>query len=73
MILILLCSFVYAFFVFTDLIPLYQNKLWKSFWTYAALLLTSYILLFLIVLEIRIPSPVVPIKKAVCAIFGLPE
>ncbi len=71
--LILLYTLAYIFFVFIDLIPLYQSKCWKLFWTYSILMTVSYIIIFLIVLEVKIPSPAVPIKKAVSAIFGLSE
>lgn len=71
--LILLCTLVYIFFVFTDLIPLYNNKSNKLFWTYSTLLLASYFLLLLLVNKIKIPSPAEPIKNAVIGIFDLSE
>lgn len=73
MILIFIYSFIYIFFIIIDLIPLYQNKRWKSFWAYSSLLLISYTILLLIVLDVKIPSPAVPIKNAITAIFGLSE
>lgn len=73
MILIIICTLVYIFFVLTDIIPLYQDKHWKLFWTYSILLLVSYVITFMIAFEIKIPSPAIPLKKAVTTIFGLSE
>lgn len=73
MILLIFYTFIYILFVIIDLIPLYENKQWKLFCTYTSLLLISYTLLILIVLDIKIPSPAMPIKNAVSAIFGLSE
>lgn len=73
MILIFIYSLIYIYFVIADLIPLYQNKRLKLAWTYSSILLISYTLLILIVLEVKIPSPAVPIKNVITAIFGLSE
>lgn len=71
MILITVYSMLFLFFVIIDLIPMFRDKRWKSFWTYTVLLLTAYVLIFLIVLDIKIPSPTVPIKKMITALFGV--
>lgn len=73
MIVFLIYFLIYIFFVFTELIPLYQNKYLKLFWVYSTLMMVSLAITLMIALEIKIPSPAVPIKKAVSAIFGLQE
>lgn len=71
MVLIFIYSFIYIFFITIDLIPLYQDKKWKSFWAYSLLVLLSYTVLCLMVLGVTIPSPAVAIKNAITALFGL--
>ncbi len=73
MIVIIIYSFFYIFFVFTDLIPLFQKKIWKLFWTYLILLMISFIFVFMISFDIKIPSPAEPIRRAVSSIFGSAE
>ncbi len=73
MIVIIIYSLVYIFFVITDLIPLFQEKLRKLFWTYLVLFILSYTLVFMVSFDIKIPSPAVSIKKAVSSILGLSE
>ena len=68
---IVLFSLVYLFFIINDLIPLYQKK--KAFYTYSGLLLGSYILNCLVILDKKLPSPAISIKAIILAIFGLSD
>ncbi|NLO99309.1 MAG: hypothetical protein GX386_03330 [Clostridiaceae bacterium] len=58
-------------FVIIDLIPMYQNKEWISFFLSVSLLIISLILVVLIDLKVKIPSPSDYIEKIVTFIFGL--
>ncbi len=71
MIMIALCSVIFMFFIFFDLLPLLSEKLWKEFWIYSALISSSYVIHILLALDYRLPSPAVPIKRLVQAIFGI--
>ena len=66
----ILCSLVFAFFTLNDVVPLFRSKRWKMFSAYGVLVILSYVLLFLIMYDVEIPSPNVAIQKAVNAIFG---
>jgi hypothetical protein len=70
MIIITLYSMVYIYYIFTDLIPLYRDKKIKLFWFNTSLFLISYIISILIVLNVALPTPAVPIKNIVTAILG---
>lgn len=59
------------FFIFVDLIPIYKSKNHKLFLVYATMLVISYTIRVLISIDIKIPSPANPIKKAVISIFNL--
>lgn len=71
MIMIILYSSLYILFIFIDLIPAYKNKQNKLFWIYSILLAFSYVILILISLDVKIPSPSPLIKKVVSTIFNL--
>ncbi len=58
-------------FVIIDLIPMYQNKEWISFFLSVSLLVIALILVVLIDLKVKIPSPSDYIEKIVTFIFGL--
>ena len=58
-------------FIIIDLMPMYQNKEWTSFFLSVALLAAALVLVILIDLKIKIPSPSDYIEKAVIFIFGL--
>jgi hydrogenase/urease accessory protein HupE len=60
-----------VFLILTDLIQIYQQKRWKLFWVYSLMIVSVIVLAILISFDIRIPSPAVPLKNAVKAIFGL--
>lgn len=69
-ILLILCSLIYAFYILSDLVPVFKGEKRRVFWVYLVLFCTSYILHVMIVLNIKIPSPAVPIKKLILSIFS---
>lgn len=58
-------------FIIIDLIPLYQNEEWVSFFLYGSLIVIALTTAVLLDLRIDIPSPTQPIGKIVTFIFGL--
>ncbi|WP_418791996.1 hypothetical protein [Phosphitispora sp. TUW77] len=64
-------SFVCACYIFSDLIPLYNAKEWKTFWTYLIMVILAFSIWVMISMEVDIPSPAMLIRKAVTAIFNL--
>ncbi len=58
-------------FIFIDLVPLYQEQQWMSFWIYTIFLSVVLIFSLLSYLEVNIPSPAGPIKSLISAILGL--
>lgn len=62
---------VCTFFLLVDLVPIYRNKQWWTFWVYSTMLALVGLLTILIALGIRIPSPADPLKKIVFAIWGI--
>lgn len=71
MIMIIFYSFLYVLFIFVDLVPIYRDKKWKLFWVYSIITVVSYIMIILISVDVKIPSPAPIIKKAVTSIFNL--
>jgi hypothetical protein len=69
--LLVMITFACAFFILTDLIPAYQNKQWKLFWVYSAMMALVYVLTIFIALGIKLPSPAVPLRNLITAIFGI--
>lgn len=69
--LLVMITFAITFFILLDLIPIYQNKLWKLFWVYSAMMVFLYVLTIFIALDIKLPSPATPLKNAVTTIFGV--
>lgn len=66
---LIMCSSIYIFFVFVDLIPIYRSGKYKLFSVYTLMLTVSYVIRVLISIGIKIPSPVEPIKEIVISIF----
>lgn len=64
--------FVIVGFIFgaIDLVPLYKNEQWVSFFLYITLLATGLVIAVLWDFGVAIPSPAEPIKKAVEFILG---
>ena len=73
LLLIILCTIVFIFFIIFDLIPLFQQKKWKSCWIYIILFCVAYTIHLLFLLGIKVPSPSQPIQKIVSFIFGVKD
>ncbi len=71
MIFILSVTIVCTIFILLDLVPIFREKKWRECWLYISVIAFVYMLTLLIALGIKIPSPVIPIKKAVSAIWGI--
>lgn len=71
MIAVLSVIFLSIIFVIIDLIPLYQNEEWVSFFLSVSLLVIALILAVLIELKIEIPIPSDYIERIVTFIFGI--
>jgi hypothetical protein len=71
MIAVLSVIFLSIIFVIIDLIPLYQNEEWVSFFLSVSLLVVALILAVLIELKIEIPIPSDYIERVVTFIFGI--
>jgi hypothetical protein len=68
---IILVIISYVLLAVYEFIPLYKQKLWKDFWTNAALWTLSFSIAAMISLGIDIPSPAKPIKKVIESIIGV--
>lgn len=62
-------SIIYLYFIFNDLVPIYEKKNWTLFWSYTSFTILSYFLFLLLAFEVNIPSPSIPIKNLVNTIF----
>lgn len=71
MIFILLITLIIILFILIDLVPVAKEKQWLIFWVYTSLIVLVYVSALLIELEIKIPSPAVPLKKIIETILGL--
>jgi hypothetical protein len=69
---IIILLLIIPIFAFNDLEPVYRNRQWKVFWTYAAIMTLLVFIAVLVTLDVEIPSPIAPINKLVALIFGLP-
>lgn len=61
----------YIILIILDLTPIYLKKHWKLFWIYLIMVTVSYIIQVLLILDVKLPSPVDPIERIVVSIFGL--
>ncbi len=68
-IMILICSTIYALYVFLDLTPLYHQKKLKEFWVYLVMFAISYTLYLLYELGVNLPNPSAGITKLVSLIW----
>lgn len=62
---------VAAYYVFTDLIPIYKEKQWKTFWIYSVVLILTILTAILAGADVIKPSPSVAVKKIIYSILGL--
>ena len=68
---IFMFSFVCAWYIFSDLVPLYQEKQWKVFWLDGALIALAFFIYFLDAIHGPTPNISLLIRRAVTAVFGL--
>lgn len=71
MIMFMLYSPLYILFILIDLLPIYGSKNKKLLWVYSIIWLFSYIILILISINVKIPSPALAIEKLITWIYGL--
>lgn len=64
-------SIIITGFIIFDLIPIFQQKKWKTFWIYVALISFAYATSVLYFMDIDLPSPAKPLKKLIYFVFGL--
>ena len=67
---IVLAIIGYALLVIYEFIPLYRKKLWRDFWTNTAIGIFSFTVAILLCLDVKIPSPVKPIRELIVSMFG---
>lgn len=60
-----------SIFIIIELIPIYKNEEWMTFFLSASLLVVALILAVLMDLKIEIPNPSDYIEKIVTFVFGL--
>jgi hypothetical protein len=60
----------YGILIIYEFIPLYKQKFWRDFWANAVVGIFSFTIAILLCLDVKIPSPVVPIKELIISIFG---
>lgn len=70
MVLVVIITILCIYYVMVDLIPVYQGKQWLLFWTYSALMALVYVVSLLVALDVKVPSPAIPLKKMVFSIWG---
>lgn len=68
--LLVMLVFQCALHIIIDLIPIFRNRQWKVFWAYSVMMSFAVLLAILISLDIKLPSPAIPLKNAVTSIFG---
>ena len=68
--LIVMVSIALVYFVFADFVPACKSRSWKLVWVYAVMMVFMYVLVVLTAMDIKLPSPTVPLKKIVEAILG---
>ena len=69
-IMIILVITAYALLAFYEFIPLYRQKLWPDLWVNAVIGISSFIIAVLFCFDVKIPSPVKPIREFIILIIG---
>jgi hypothetical protein len=67
---ILAFSLLCFYYIFSELIQIYMERQWKTFYIYSLMLLTAWCLNLLMALNVKIPSPAVFISKMTALIIG---
>lgn len=60
----------YALLIIYEYIPLFKQKFWRELWVNGVLAIFSFTIAMLLSLNVKIPSPVTPIKEFITSIFG---
>lgn len=60
----------YSLLAIYEFVPLYKQKLWNDFWLNTVLWIFSFTIIILLCLDVKIPSPVKPIRDLIVSIFG---
>jgi hypothetical protein len=58
-----------AYYILSDLVPIYKEKQWKLFWIYTILLSLDFLMVLLMVMNVSLPSPSLPVKKMISSIL----
>jgi len=53
-----------------EFVPLNKEKRWKEFYVNLALYLVSFVMAFMISVNVKVPSPAKPIEEVIYSIFG---
>jgi hypothetical protein len=65
-----LTVFIVIFFVIADLVPVYKGKQYGTLCIYLAMMVSVVVISFLLAIDIKVPSPAVPLKQLVDLIWG---
>jgi len=68
--LVLLVIVVYSIIAFIEVPPLVQNQQKKELILYSFALSAAFVISLLLSLDVKVPSPAVPIEKAIKTIMG---
>lgn len=61
---------IYALLGIYEFVPLYREKRWREFYVNLGLGVISFILAFLISIDVKIPSPLKPIEPIIYYLTG---
>ncbi len=70
---IIVVCLMYIFIIVYDLVPIFKNKTKREFMLYTLLLCISFILIFLILLDVKLPSPTNLIKLILKHVIKIKE
>lgn len=60
----------YILLALYEFIPLYKQKFWRDVWANAIIGIISFSMAILLSLEVKIPSPAIPIEKLITSVLG---
>lgn len=58
-----------AYYILSDLVPIYKEKQWKLFWIYTILISLDFLMVLLMTMNVPLPSPSLPVKKIIGSIL----
>lgn len=71
MALITIVTIFYSILILFDLTPIYLKKQWKLFWIYSIMVVVSYMIQVLLILDVKLPTPADPLERMVVFVFRL--